>query len=167
MAGSPKLRQLLAKSVKQVHHNKRQLVRQSSIEDDAEAWEKTFESTKAMELEENNYYADTMHEQTSHDMDRINKQINQVPYVCVGPQIQRERAVGGNAQPSLLSVMPVKNDEKTATSSITRHQSATIPASCVQLTATTASIRRIPSTSSVFVVCQDFRTAGPFIPVRA
>ena len=38
--------------------------------------------------------------------------------------------------------------------------------SCVQLTATTA-IQRLPSTASVFVVCQDFRTAGPFTFFRA
>ena len=43
---------------------------------------------------------------------------------------------------------------------------STMRTTCVQLTAT-ATIRRIPSTTTVFVVCQDFRTAGPFTPVRA
>ena len=43
---------------------------------------------------------------------------------------------------------------------------APLRTTCVQLAAT-SSIRRIPSSTAVFVVCQDFRTAGPFTPVRA
>ena len=38
---------------------------------------------------------------------------------------------------------------------------STLLTTCVQLSATT-SIQRMPTTTSVFVVCQDCRTTGPF-----
>ena len=43
---------------------------------------------------------------------------------------------------------------------------ATIQTSCVELSATT-SVLRLPTTTTVFGVCQDFRTAGPLTLFRA
>ena len=43
---------------------------------------------------------------------------------------------------------------------------ASIRTACVQLSAASSSLR-LPATPSVFVVCQDFRTAGPLTLARA
>ena len=43
---------------------------------------------------------------------------------------------------------------------------STLRAACVVLTAATAMLM-MGTASTVFAVCQDFRTAGPFTPVRA
>jgi len=43
---------------------------------------------------------------------------------------------------------------------------AAVRSACVQLAASSG-ILRVPSPSTVFDVCQDFRTAGPLISVRA
>ena len=43
---------------------------------------------------------------------------------------------------------------------------ATVLSACVQLAAT-SSLQRMPAATSVFVVCQDFRTVGPLTFFRA